>query len=77
MHSSSLTGLIGDKQTSAQIIEPSGGGGNTFQIIVDNFFQGQLVLMQGQWRAYLAKGSWLQAEEIVMLLEAWEEKYSR
>lgn len=62
-----FTGVIGDRQIAVTVSRPYGAG-ETWYVVADGFLVAQMVRRDG-WRAYLPHGSWIQAEEIVMLGE--------
>jgi len=48
----------------------SGGGG--YQILIDNYYHGEIVKADGEWKAHLNDRSFLTGDEITPLVEIIE-----
>lgn len=58
-----------------KLSQPSGAEG--WQIIIDKFYNGILFKRSGKWIAYLAEGSDLTADDVVVLGERIDQAMSR
>lgn len=62
---------FGNEYKSVKIIENSMGGGN-YQIMIDNYYQGDVVKIRGKWQAHLNNKSELTIDDIQLLSEIVE-----
>jgi hypothetical protein len=63
---------VGDARFSVTLVEPQGASAG-YQVLVDNWLQGTLVIRNGVWVAQLNRRSFLTADDICILRELVDE----
>ena len=61
--------VVGDEKLKLSLVQPNGAGGS-FQVVIDDYYCGQVVRCNGEWLFHLNSKSELSSFEILTLKEA-------
>jgi hypothetical protein len=64
--------FAGDKKT-VEVTQPNGASG-AWHVMIENYFQGQIVKNNGEWVAYLQKGTILTGDDVSVVIDMIEKE---
>lgn len=66
-----FTALFGDEARKVVLTQAAGAAGY-YQIMIGNYYHGQIIYQDAQWRVHLNRGSELNSDDCLILIEIVE-----
>jgi len=63
--------VFGDEEKKVELNQSAGTAG-FYQIMIGNYYHGQIIYQQGEWRVHLNRGSELNSDDCLILIEIVE-----
>ncbi len=65
-----FTASFGDDKKRVELLNPNGAGGNSWQVMIDNYYRGIIFKKDGEWMSY---SLWLTIDDVQILGEMIDE----
>jgi hypothetical protein len=73
MHPIEITARFGNSLKHVEVTAPMGVGGQVYYILIDKYFNGQLIHENERWRCALHPTTILQGDDVQILIDMIEE----